>query len=74
MDEATREAVRRGDEELIPADVSDSDLADEMNMRSHKAGLTNRRGECCKSVKIMSQGFGPSKLNVWPRDKNGNLS
>ena len=68
-----REAVRRGDEELIPASVSDADLADTMNSRSHKAGLTNRQGESCKSIRIMSRGFGPSRLNQWPRDVNGEL-
>lgn len=73
MDEAMREAVKRGDEELIPAGVSDADLTDEMNSRSHRAGLTNRQGESCKSVRIMSRGFGPSRLNQWPRDANGEL-
>ncbi len=74
MDEAIRQAVVRGDEELIPANVSDSDLQDEMNARSCRAGLTNRQGECVRSTgKIMVQGFGESKLNVWPRDTNGQL-
>ena len=75
MDEATREAVRRGDEELIPASVSDSDLQDEMNMRSCKSGLTNRQGECCRGAgKIMTTvPFGKIRLNIWPRDENGNL-
>ena len=70
-----REAVRRGDEELIPAGVSDSDLTDEMNHRSCKAGLTNRQGECCRGTgKIFTTvPFGKSKLNVWPRDEAGNL-
>ena len=73
MDEPMREAVRRDDEELIPASVSDADLTDEMNARSHRAGLTNRQGESCKSIRIMSRGFGPSRLNQWPRDVNGEL-
>lgn len=75
MDEAMREAVKRGDEELIPASVSNRDLQDEMNARSHKAGLTNRQGECCRGTgRIMiTSGFGESKLNVWPRDENGEL-
>ena len=68
-----KEAVRRGDEELIPASVPDADLADTMNARSHRAGLTNRQGESCKSVRIMSHGFGPSRLNVWSRDADGEL-
>ncbi len=75
MDEAMRQAVARGDEELIPTSVSDVDLTDEMNARSCKAGLTNRQGECCRGTgKIMiSVPFGETKLNVWPRDKNGQL-
>jgi len=75
MDEEMKEAVRRGDEELIPASVSDSDLQDEMNARSSKAGLTNRQGECCRGTgKIFATvGFGEVKLNLWPRDGAGNL-
>ncbi len=75
MDEAMRQAVKRGDEELIPASVSDADLQDEMNHRSSKAGLTNRQGECCRGTgKIFTTvPFGKQKLNVWPRDENGQL-
>ena len=75
MDEAMREAVKRGDEELIPANVSDADLTDEMNARSSKAGLTNRQGECSRGTgKIFTTvPFGEEKLNIWPRDEAGNL-
>lgn len=75
MDEAMRTAVKRGDEELIPASVSDSDLQDEMNARSCKAGLTNRQGESVRGTgKIMAiVSFGAVKYNLWPRDKHGNL-
>ncbi len=75
MDEVMREAVRRGDEELIPASVSDTDLQDEMNTRSCKSGLTNRQGESvCGTGKIMATvDFGETKLNLWPRDSNGQL-
>lgn len=75
MDEAMRQAVKAGDEELIPASVSDVDLTDEMNARSCKAGLTNSQGECCIGTgKIMTTvSFGETKLNIWPRDKNGQL-
>ncbi len=75
MDEAMKEAVKRGDEEIIPASVSDSDLQDEMNSRSSKAGLTNRQGECCKGTgKVMTTvPFGKVKLNIWPRDERGQL-
>ena len=48
------------------------DYEEELNIRSHKAGHTTREGKPVPA-KIMSTGFGKSKLNVWPRDKNGNL-
>lgn len=50
MDELDREAMRRGDEELIPASVSDVDLYDEMNARTCKSGLTNRQGESVRGT------------------------
>lgn len=75
MDDLDREAIRRGDCELIPIGVSDNDVRDEMNARSYKAGLTNRQGECCRGTgKIFATvGFGELKLNLWPRDGAGNL-
>ncbi len=70
-----RQAIKSGDcEIMLPGTRSESDLRDEMNHRSAKKGLTNRQGECSRSTgKIMSHGFGESKLNVWPRDANGRL-
>lgn len=73
MDDADREAVKRGDEELIPAGVSDADLTDEMNRRSCKSGLTTRYGECPRATKIQTQGYGDKPLSIWPRDEHGNL-
>ncbi len=48
------------------------DYHEELNIRSHRAGYTTRDGGR-KSLKIQNRGFGTSKLNVWPRDGNGNL-
>lgn len=48
------------------------DYLEELNIRSSKAGYTTREGSPIPA-KIMSRGFGVSKLNIWPRDKNGNL-
>ena len=75
MDNLDREAMKRGDEELIPATVSDNDVRDEMNRRSFKKGLTNRQGECCRGTgKIFTTvPFGKRKCNLWPRDENGDL-
>ncbi len=49
-----------------------ADYLQELNIRSHKAGYTARNGGPIPA-KIISRGFGKSKLNVWPRDKDGNL-
>jgi len=43
------------------------DYLQELNIRSHRAGYTTRKGGPVP-LKIMSRGFGESKLNVWPRD------
>lgn len=48
------------------------DYLQELNIRTHKAGHTTREGKPIP-LKIMSRGFGKSKLNIWPRDKDGNL-
>lgn len=75
MDELDRQAMKRGDCELIAQGRSDRDLQNEMNARTFKSGLTNRQGECSRSSgKIMSTvSFGESKLNIWPRDASGQL-
>ena len=48
------------------------DYLEELNIRSSKAGYTTRKGGHIP-LKIISRGYGESKLNVWPRDKSGNL-
>ena len=48
------------------------DYVEEIKIRNHKAGYTTRKGTQIP-LKIMSRGFGSSRLNVWPRDKDGNL-
>jgi hypothetical protein len=59
--------------EIVPENVSEKDLREEVISRNAKAGYTTRFGEPPFRTKTMSNGFGPSKLNVWPRDKHGNL-
>jgi hypothetical protein len=60
--------------ELVPDNVSESDVKDEANRRTAKAGFTTRYGEPTYRTKIQTTcGFGSEKLNVWPRDKQGNL-
>lgn len=62
-----------GDRELIPPTISNKDFVEEMNYHSCKAGHTTKNGERPDRSKIMENGFGESKLNIWPRDENGNL-
>jgi hypothetical protein len=60
--------------EFVPDNVSQSDLRDEVNRRTAKAGYTTRLGECPYRTKIQNVvGFGQPRLNVWPRDEHGNL-
>jgi hypothetical protein len=60
--------------ELIPDYVSQKDVIEESFRRSAKAGLTTKDGCPVKATKIQTTcGFGREKLNVWPRDKQGNL-
>jgi hypothetical protein len=62
------------DAEIVPHNVSESDLRDEVNRRTARAGYTTRYGESRAATRI--QGlvpWGKQKLNVWPRDPAGNL-
>jgi hypothetical protein len=60
--------------ELVSAFSDDKEFHDEVNRRTFKAGYTTRSGECPCSTKIQTTcGFGKERLNVWPRDKHGNL-
>jgi len=62
------------DGDIVPPTVSESSLRDEVNRRSAAAGYTTRYGECRARTRIQGLcNWGESKLNVWPRDKNGNL-
>lgn len=49
-----------------------ADYEQELNIRSHKAGYTTREGGSIPPT-IMARGVGESKLNIWPRDEDGNL-
>jgi hypothetical protein len=60
--------------ELVPDNVSEKDLKDEVNYRTWKAGYTTKLGECRCATKIMGTVFwGSEKLNVWPRNERGEL-
>lgn len=61
--------------EIIRADekVNPKVLRDEINQRTYLAGHTDRDGQPKVSKTMAAVGLGEPKLNVWPRDKNGNL-
>lgn len=49
------------------------DYEQELNIRSHKAGYTTRKGGPIPLKIMTTSNWGKTKLNNWPRDKNGNL-
>jgi len=59
--------------EIVPDDISDRDLREEVNRRTHKAGYTTREGAPIPPKIMTTVPFGERKLNIWPRDKDGNL-
>lgn len=60
--------------EIVPPGVSEKDLHDESNRLSAKCGYTTRDGLPPYRTKILETcGFGKERLNVWPRDSQGNL-
>lgn len=65
--------AKNAEMDIIPPAESKKNILEEANRRSWKAGYTTRLGEPVYRTKIMNNGFGESKLNVWERDENGNL-
>lgn len=59
--------------EIIPNDISRRDLYEEVNSRTHRAGYTTRDGGKIPLKIQTSVSWGQVKLNIWPRDANGNL-
>jgi len=53
--------------ELVPTNVSESDLRDEVNRRTAKAGYTTRLGEPPHRTKIMSQPSSDTYRNNYVR-------
>ena len=65
--------ARNSELEPIPSTESDSNVRDEANRRSAKAGYTDRDGQPRTRRKIQNRGYGDKPISVWPRDENGNL-
>lgn len=58
---------------LVDCTVPEKDLQDEVNRRTHKAGYTDRDGQMMVRKIMTSVPCGEVRLNVWPRDEEGNL-
>ena len=59
--------------EIVPNDISRKDFREEVNSRTCRAGYTTREGGQIPLKKQMTVSWGQAKLNVWPRDADGNL-
>jgi hypothetical protein len=59
--------------EIVPDDVNLNDLRDEVNLRTYHAGYTTKEGNPIPKKIQTTISWGRSKLNLWPRDKHGNL-
>lgn len=60
--------------ELVPFNADEREVKAEVDRRTARAGLTTKYGEPPYATKIQTTvPFGEVKLNIWPRDKNGNL-
>ena len=59
--------------ELVPRDVKEDELRDEVNHRTHAAGYTTRTGGPIPRRIIGVVSWGAPKYNVWPRGRNGEL-
>lgn len=67
--------MAKGDDgEIVDWNESESNVREEVNRRTYKAGYTNREGGPPSATRIMTTVLcGEVKLNIWPRDENGNL-
>ena len=60
--------------EIVDWNEGESNIKEEVNRRTYKAGYTNREGGPPATGKIqISVPFGKVKLNIWPRDNERNL-
>ncbi len=59
--------------DIVPDNISQKDLREEVNSRTNRAGYTTRNGGAISLRIQTSVSWGPVKLNIWPRDADGNL-
>jgi len=67
--------MAKGDDgEIVDWNESESNVREEVLRRNAKAGYCTRYGEPRGATKIMTTvPCGEVKLNIWPRDEDGNL-
>ncbi len=66
--------AKNAEMDIVSVTESESNIRDEVNRRTWKAGHTDRDGQPKDWPKIrIFGGTGESKLNLWPRDGAGNL-
>lgn len=66
--------AKGNDGEAVAWNENKSNVHEEVLRRSAKAGYCTRNGEPVCSTKVQATvPCGKQKLNVWPRDKNGQL-
>lgn len=85
--EILKRAKGENDGEIVDWNESEANVREEVNRRTCKAGYTNREGGPPASGKgdsyrpvnkkkydeVHERVFGKKKLNIWPRDSEGNL-
>ena len=60
--------------EIVAWNENESNVREEALRRNAKAGYCTRNGEPRNATKIMTTiPCGKTKLNIWPRDENGQL-
>ncbi len=59
--------------DVVPNDISQKHLREEINSRTYRAGYTTRNGGAIPLKIQTSVPWGQVKLNIWPRDAEGNL-
>ena len=71
--EILKRSKKATDGEIVAWNENPKSIQEEVLRRACKAGYCSSTGEQPYRSRIMDNGFGESKLNVWPRDEQGNL-
>ena len=74
--EILKRAKGEQDGEIVPWNENEKNVREEVLRRNAKAGYCTKLGEPVYGTKIQGLAYLPwakQKLNIWPRDENGNL-